>query len=112
MQEVFENLLSNAIKYSYPDSEITVAALEQENYAVVEFRDQGQGLSDSDMKNLFRKFTKLSAVPTGKERSNGLGLSIVKTLVELQKGKVWASSPGKNKGSSFFVAIPLAKTSE
>lgn len=109
MQEVFENLLSNAIKYSYPDTEISIIVSEEEGQAVVEFRDQGQGLSESDKEKLFKKFTKLSSVPTGKERSNGLGLSIVKTLVELQGGKVWASSEGKGKGSSFFVAIPLAK---
>ena len=107
MQEVFENLLSNAIKYSYPDTEILVTVKEEEKFAVVEFKDQGQGLSESDMKKLFTKFSKLSSVPTGKERSNGLGLSIVKTLVELQGGKVWATSEGKNKGSSFYVAIPL-----
>lgn len=109
IQEVFENLLSNAIKYSYPDSEITIVLGREGKNGLVEIRDQGQGLSESDMQKLFRKFTKLSSFPTGKERSNGLGLSIVKTLVELQKGKVWASSDGKEKGASFFVALPLAE---
>lgn len=108
-KEVFENLLSNAIKYSYPDSEITVVLSQDGENVLTEIRDQGQGLSEADMQKLFRKFTKLSSFPTGKERSNGLGLSIVKTLVELQKGKVWASSKGKNKGASFFVALPVAE---
>ena len=53
------------------------------------------------------KFARLSAVPTGKEHSNGLGLSIVKMLIELHKGRVWANSEGKNKGSSFFIFIPF-----
>lgn len=107
IQEIFENLLSNAIKYSYPDTEIIIAIRKEENGAEIEFRDQGQGLNEADLKKLFTKFAKLSSVPTGKERSNGLGLSIVKTLAELHNGKVWASSQGKGKGSSFFVSLPL-----
>lgn len=107
IQEVFENLLSNAIKYSNPATEITISVKTDHNIVVVEFRDQGQGLSESDMKKLFKKFAKLSSAPTGKERSNRLGLSIVKTLVELHNGKVWATSEGKNKGSSFYVSLPL-----
>lgn len=107
MKEVFENLLSNAIKYSYKNSVIIIRGRKEEDAVVVEFCDQGQGLSNADMKKLFTKFSKLSSVPTGKERSNGLGLSIVKTLVELHNGKVWASSEGKDKGTSFFVKVPL-----
>lgn len=107
VQEIFENLLSNAVKYSFPDSEIILAIEKTEKEAIVEFRDQGQGLTEEDKEKLFRKFARLSAIPTGKERSNGLGLSIVKSLVELHNGRVWANSEGKNKGSSFFVALPL-----
>lgn len=107
IQEIFENLLGNAIKYSYPDTQITIAIRKEQDGAVIEFRDQGQGLNEADLKKLFTKFAKLSSVPTGKERSNGLGLSIVKTLAELHNGKVWASSEGKDKGTSFFVWLPL-----
>jgi signal transduction histidine kinase len=107
LQEVFENLLSNAIKYSYPGTIITIAVNRSGKQAVVSFQDQGQGLSEADMQKLFTKFARLSSTPTGKERSNGLGLSIVKTLIELQGGEVWATSAGKNKGATFFVALPL-----
>ncbi len=107
LQEVFENLLSNAIKYAYPDTTITIAVGRAGTQAVVSFQDQGQGLSEGDMQKLFTKFARLSSVPTGKERSNGLGLSIVKTLIELQGGKVWATSAGKDQGATFFVALPL-----
>ncbi len=107
LQEVFENLLSNAIKYSYSDTTITIAIKRTGKQAVVSFQDQGQGLSEEDMQKLFTKFARLSSLPTGKERSNGLGLSIVKTLIELQGGKVWASSAGKSKGTAFFVSLPL-----
>lgn len=105
--EVFENLLSNAIKYSYNNAEIIICSSEQDGNLIVEFRDQGQGLNDDDMQKLFTKFARLSAVPTNKESSNGLGLSIAKILVELHNGKIWAESKGKNQGSSFFVSLPL-----
>ncbi|AMR33806.1 hypothetical protein A0256_21380 [Mucilaginibacter sp. PAMC 26640] len=107
MLEVFENLLSNAIKYAHPESSITVCSNEIDGNLVVEFRDQGQGLTPTDMQKLFTKFARLSASPTNKETSNGLGLSIAKILVELHNGKIWAESKGKDQGSSFFVSLPI-----
>ncbi len=106
MQEAFENLLSNALKYSENGTTTAINVSANEKGLVVEFKDQGQGLTETDMEKLFTKFAKLSAIPTGKEHSNGLGLSIVKMLVELHHGKVWAVSEGKNKGASFFIFIP------
>ncbi len=109
MQEAFENLLSNAIKYSESGTSIHINVSSNENGLTIEFKDQGQGLTEEDMAKLFMKFAKLSAIPTGKEHSNGLGLSIVKMLVELHQGKVWAFSDGKDKGTSFFIFIPNTK---
>lgn len=107
IREVFENLVGNAVKYSYPDSQIFISIKKENHSAIIAIKDQGQGLNERDMQKLFTKFAKLSSVPTGKERSNGLGLSIVKTLVELHHGSVWASSEGKDKGATFFVSLPL-----
>lgn len=107
LREVFDNLLSNAAKYAYPGGKIMVIASEEDSWAKVEFRDDGQGLSEDDKRKIFTKFAKLSSVPTGKESSNGLGLSIAKILVELHNGKISAESEGKNRGTSFFVRIPL-----
>ncbi|MDB5062764.1 MAG: hypothetical protein JWP67_2607 [Mucilaginibacter sp.] len=109
--EVFENLLSNAIKYSDKNTNINVHSYEKDDNLVVEFNDQGQGLTDDDMLKLFTKFARLSAIPTNKETSNGLGLSIAKILVELHNGKIWAESKGKNRGASFFVSLPLKQNS-
>lgn len=107
IQEAFENLMSNALKYAHINSEIKVNVSAIENNLIVEFKDQGQGLTEEDMNKLFVKFAKLSAIPTGKEHSNGIGLSIVKMLIELHSGKVWAESKGKNKGASFFISLPI-----
>lgn len=107
LQDAFENLLSNALKYAYPNTTVNINVTTIDNNLLIEFKDEGQGLLPEEMGKLFMKFAKLSAVPTGKEHSNGLGLSIVKMLIELHHGKVWAESEGKDKGASFFIALPI-----
>ncbi|MFP9098018.1 ATP-binding protein [Flavobacterium sp. RHBU_24] len=107
ISDVLHNLLSNAIKYSYESTTIKVSAREAGNYVHIEVKDQGQGLTFGDMQKLFTKFAKLSSKPTGKETSNGLGLSITKSFVELHKGNIYAMSPGKEKGTTFIVSIPF-----
>ncbi len=129
MREVFDNLISNAIKYSptgkkiwlevkkntetSPHNRADIAADEQRlcPHILISIRDEGQGLTDDDKKKLFGKFQRLSARPTGGESSTGLGLSIVKQLVELHGGKIWAESEGKDKGSTFVVELPVKSTS-
>ena len=101
------NLLSNAIKYSYSNSTIKIIAKKIDDFVEIEFKDQGQGLNDEDAEKLFKKFAKLSSKPTGRESSNGLGLSICKSLVELHRGQIFAKSPGKELGTSFFISLPI-----
>lgn len=105
--DVLHNLLSNAIKYSYQNTVIKVSAREAGNYVHIEVRDQGQGLTFQDIQKLFTKFAKLSSKPTGRETSNGLGLSITKSFVELHRGNIYAMSPGKEKGTTFIVSLPF-----
>ena len=107
ISDIFHNLLSNALKYSYHNTIIDIIVKRSINSVEVEFRDQGQGLSKEDNEKLFMKFAKLSAKPTGKETSTGLGLFICKSFIEMHHGKIYAKSNGKDKGSSFFVTIPL-----
>ena len=110
MTEVFENLLSNAIKFSFHNSVIRISTSIKENNIEIGFHDTGQGLSETDKANLFIKYAKMSSLPTDKEKSNGLGLSISKMLVALHNGNIYAESEGKNKGTSFYVSLPLAIT--
>lgn len=106
ISDVLHNLISNAIKYSYYDTKIHVICRNDEGQVYIEVKDEGQGLSNDDQERLFTKFAKLSSKPTGKETSNGLGLSITKSLVELHNGTIEAVSDGKGKGTSFIIRIP------
>lgn len=111
LDEVFENLLSNAIKYSPYGKNIYINAKVIDNKVLVSFKDEGPGLSESDMSKVFGKFEKLSARPTANESSTGLGLSIVKDLVEMLNGKVWVESE-INDGAIFFVELPVTNVPE
>jgi len=104
--EVVDNLINNAVKYSPKGEVITVTVTQKNNKAVMHVRDNGPGLTAEDKRKMFLPYSKLSAHPTGNEKSTGLGLSIVKQLVEAHHGRVWAESDGIGKGSSFFVEIP------
>jgi signal transduction histidine kinase len=105
--QVFENLLSNAVKYSPPGKNIFVRLKKHADRLRVEVQDEGPGLSADDQKKLFGKFARLSAKPTGGERSTGLGLSIVMKMVEVMNGKVWCESE-LGKGATFIAEFPAA----
>ena len=105
--QVLENLVSNAVKYSPPGKNIFVRLQHSAEAVRCEVQDEGPGLSPEDQKKLFGKFARLSAKPTGGEHSTGLGLSIVKKMVEAMNGKVWCESE-LGKGATFIVEFPTA----
>ncbi len=107
--EVVDNLINNAIKYSPKNKKILVSVKQRAGRAVLEIKDEGQGLTKDDLKNLFRRFTSLSAQPTGGENSTGLGLSIAKSLVEAHNGSIRAESAGAGQGATFLVELPLSE---
>ncbi|MCU0425229.1 MAG: HAMP domain-containing histidine kinase [Candidatus Kapabacteria bacterium] len=107
--QVVENIVSNAVKYS-PNGEnknIWVRVVPSDKAFRVEVQDEGPGLSPEDKEKLFGHFARLSAQPTGGEHSTGLGLSIVKKMVEAMNGKIWVESE-KGKGATFMVELPAA----
>jgi signal transduction histidine kinase len=105
MMQVLDNIISNAVKYSPHGKSIVVRVQSSSSAVRVEVQDQGEGISEDDMKKLFGKFARLSARPTGGEHSTGLGLSIVKRMVEAMNGKVWCESE-LGKGATFIVELP------
>jgi signal transduction histidine kinase len=107
--QVFDNLISNAIKYSPLGKNIFIGITQEHESVCIRIRDEGEGISASDQTRLFTKFARLSAQPTGGEHSTGLGLSIVKKLVEAMNGEVWCESEfgdGLPTGATFIVKLP------
>ena len=106
LREAIDNLVSNAIKYSPRDSTIQVSVTQQAEDVIISVSDEGPGLSPEDMVRLFGRFQRLSAKPTGGESSTGLGLSIVKRIVNLHGGSVAAESSDSGAGTTFAIRLP------
>ncbi|MFQ3577113.1 MAG: sensor histidine kinase [Cytophagales bacterium] len=102
LTRVLENLVSNAIKFSKPFTNIFLTARQTDDFVEIKVQDQGLGFDENDLKHVFGKFTKLSSRPTQGESSNGLGLNIVKNLVEKLGGEIKLESE-KEKGSVFLL---------
>lgn len=108
--QIIDNLFSNGIKFSPEEKNIYIRlsneATDDNKFLKIEIKDEGPGFSNEDRKKLFKQFSKLSARPTGGEHSSGLGLSIVKKLVDSLKGTIECESE-KGKGANMIVRIPI-----
>ena len=106
MEEVVSNLIHNALKYSPENSTITLRAREENGYFRLDVEDTGFGISKEDQEKIFTRFYRVKDENTRKIHGTGLGLPIVKSIVEAHHGGIRVqSSPGK--GSTFTVHIPL-----
>ncbi len=105
IQRAMDNLISNAVKYNPPGEEIHVMLERKEKVIRFSVRDNGQGLTSEDKGKVFGKLQRLSAKPTAGEHSTGLGLYIVKKLVEMHQGHVGVESEYGN-GATFWFEVP------
>jgi two-component system, sensor histidine kinase and response regulator len=110
MKQVIDNLLSNAVKYSPPGSTVTaiVARDGTQSACVLAVRDQGPGIPANERDKLFKDFGRLSAQPTGGEKSTGLGLAICRKIVEAHHGTIDAENL-PDRGCEFRVTLPHPK---
>lgn len=108
LNRILDNLLSNAIKFSEKGRKVEVEVAKVGEDLFVKVKDEGPGISEEDQTKMFKRFQKLSAQPTGGESSTGLGLSIIKVLVERLKGEIAVDSQLK-RGTTFTIRIPEGK---
>ena len=104
LSQIIDNLLSNAVKFSPAGTKINLK-LSEEKEVLISIKDEGPGFTDKDMEKVFNKFQPLSARPTGGETSSGLGLFIVKTLVQKLGGEINLESEA-GKGAKFIITFP------
>lgn len=104
--QVINNLISNAIKFSQPKTTVTLDVSTQDGKVITRVTDEGPGIPEEDMDKLFKPFEKGTARPTAKERSTGLGLSIVHRIIKAHKGSIQVESE-LGKGTSFIFHLPI-----
>lgn len=109
LQQVVWNLLSNAVKFTPPGGEVRLTLRAEARDAVIEVRDTGQGIDAEFMPHLFERFRQADSSTTRAYMGLGLGLAIVRHLVELHGGTVSAESSGIGRGAAFRIRIPLAR---
>jgi two-component system sensor histidine kinase/response regulator len=105
MEIIFNNLLSNAVKYNKPGGKAEIIIDSSENDAIIVFTDSGIGILSEDIENLFTEFVRIKNEKTKNISGSGLGLSIVKKVIELYKGDIKVEST-PDKGSVFTVRLP------
>ncbi|WEF35062.1 hybrid sensor histidine kinase/response regulator [Pseudoduganella chitinolytica] len=108
LQQVVWNLLSNAIKFTPPEGRVRVTVRERDGQAEIGVSDTGIGIGAEFLGHVFDRFRQADASTTRRHGGLGLGLSIVKHLVEQHGGTVTAASAGEGQGAAFTVSLPLA----
>lgn len=105
--QVITNLVSNAIKFTQDDGTISIHVEDKEDTGtlLITIEDNGIGIPDKYHASLFDKFTKARRPGLRKEPTIGLGMSIIKTIIEWHNGKIWFESE-ENKGTTFYLEIP------
>lgn len=109
--QVLVNLVSNAVKYTPGGGRVGVAVEARAGEAVLSVQDSGLGMTATQVGQLFQPFVRVHEGQAGIAKGTGLGLYICKGIVEQHGGRIWAESPGPGKGSTFYVAWPIASVS-
>jgi PAS domain S-box-containing protein len=112
LQQVFWNLLSNAIKFTAKGGRVQVVLERVNSHVEISVEDNGIGIRPDFLPYVFDRFRQADAAITRRYGGLGLGLSIVKHLVELHGGVVRVKSPGENQGSTFIVSLPISLVRE
>jgi signal transduction histidine kinase len=111
IKQVLINLIGNSLKFTPKEGSITISTGVKDNFLITSVKDTGQGIRAEDMEKLFKKFNMLGGNYLTKQagQGTGLGLYLSKALVELHRGRIWITSEGEGKGSTFSFALPIAQ---
>ena len=112
LQQAVWNLMSNAVKFTEPGGRVDVQIAASEAMVELTVRDTGQGIARDFLPYLFDRFRQADASASRRHGGLGLGLALVRQIVELHGGSVTASSAGTNRGSAFVVRLPIASASD
>jgi CheY-like chemotaxis protein len=107
LTQVFANLLNNAARYTDPGGHILLSAWREGDYAVVSVRDSGAGIAPEQLPHVFEMFVQAHRAANRGQGGLGIGLTMVRNLVEMHGGRVDAYSGGAGQGSEFIVRLPL-----
>ncbi len=103
------NILNNAVRFT-PDAGRIILSVEIRGSEVwISVNDNGVGLEPAQLEKIFERFYQVEDHMTRKQGGMGIGLSIAKALVQAHGGRIWATSPGLNLGTTFTLALPLAQ---
>jgi PAS domain S-box-containing protein len=108
LQQVVWNLLTNAVKFTPEGGQVTIALRQLEQAAQMQVIDTGRGIQPQFLPHVFEYFRQEDGSTTRNFGGLGLGLAIVRQIVEMHGGTVWAASEGENRGASFTVQLPLS----
>ena len=109
LAQVLGNLLNNACKFTDPGGQIVVNVTAEKGHVVIRVRDNGIGIAPADLPIVFDMFSQVDASIARSRDGLGIGLTLVKTLVELHGGSVMASSDGPGRGSEFTIRLPTVE---
>ena len=107
LTQVFGNLLNNSCKYTAPGGTIWLTAAQRDDEAVVSVKDTGVGIPPDQLDSMFEMFTQIDRTPDRAQGGLGIGLTLVRRLVQMHGGSVTVRSAGQDQGSEFVVRLPL-----
>ncbi|MHB1415612.1 MAG: sensor histidine kinase, partial [Chloroflexota bacterium] len=108
VERIMENLLSNAVKYSPPDTQVTVRLAARDGEVVTSVEDHGFGIPVEELPHIFERYRRADEARQSRREGLGLGLYIVKGLVEVHGGRIWVESKA-GRGSTFTFTLPVAQ---
>ncbi len=110
IEEVISNIILNAIKYTPENGEVDIVASDKKDHVLIEVEDNGLGIPENELSQVFDEFFRGSNVKQITEDSTGIGLSLVKQIIERHNGEIWVESK-LGKGSKFSLSLPKIQTS-